>query len=671
MATTVTSTHRGTSSLAVAPTQNTAPVHEFRCLYTRDLHKKTKKWHDGSLRFHTFNRRVMVYDDAKNYIGDLHYTQDEDFAEGVEIQLDRGVKVEVGERLGETQTDLAPILERQRPEKAVPEPRQPTHLTARPQSTGFSQRPKSLLEVLGPSQGRLGRSRLPLQSPYEQRQPIARSEPAQPPAKRRRLSSDKENQAEIDTPRTRPSQTAVTKVVRSTKTTLPSSHRREDPVVFEEVLDISSDEEPPRPRHRGAEQQQGQRKIAKKPKEKTKSSSEPTKARRATTQKAVRSSCKTGPPKSVLNKHQGAPENQQSTVSAAATTSRSSVQLTARLLLSQPKPRTKLTCVLPFERAPSMKGTAETRTDDPRARGSNDVDPATSEGAGSRSRDQESEPNSNEGRRSPTQISSSRTSSPEGSNHSSHICSSPLFLPEDTSRHSSPTPKPLWTQEDILFPDFATTGLSPSSARQQQSQDNVSNRVDGPNTHRQGDSGSDTVAVPLRTVAENDAAQEDFSRPPAVPPHVDDTTARTFRRVLSDNDAMDNDGLGQGSVLSGVNRSPLKSLDNLKSRPRPAMLKTPTMTHRCASDTATMDNQLGGLVRLDSPDFPKGEVGPWTAEEAFLLFDWWPPDKEKPSFWDAHMDKPSAQTVVSGPGRGCHAGITTARQFLRDDVDAL
>ncbi|EXJ79649.1 hypothetical protein A1O3_07928 [Capronia epimyces CBS 606.96] len=104
MATTVTSTPRGTSSLTVAPTQNTAPVHEYRCLYTRDLHKKAKKWHDGSLRFHTFNRRVMVYDDAKNYIGDLHYTQEEEFADGVEIQLDRGVKVEVASREGRAAT---------------------------------------------------------------------------------------------------------------------------------------------------------------------------------------------------------------------------------------------------------------------------------------------------------------------------------------------------------------------------------------------------------------------------------------------------------------------------------------------------------------------------------------------------------------------------------------
>ncbi len=81
--TSTTPTHREPASLTVPPTQNTAPVHEFRCLYTRDLHKKAKKWHDGSLRLHTFNQRVMVYDDAKNYIGDLHYRQEEEFGEGV------------------------------------------------------------------------------------------------------------------------------------------------------------------------------------------------------------------------------------------------------------------------------------------------------------------------------------------------------------------------------------------------------------------------------------------------------------------------------------------------------------------------------------------------------------------------------------------------------------
>ena len=48
-------------------------------MFSHDLRKKQKKWHDGSLRFHTFNKRVMVYDDTKNFVGDLHYRDEEDF----------------------------------------------------------------------------------------------------------------------------------------------------------------------------------------------------------------------------------------------------------------------------------------------------------------------------------------------------------------------------------------------------------------------------------------------------------------------------------------------------------------------------------------------------------------------------------------------------------------
>jgi Protein of unknown function (DUF2439) len=201
----MTSTVRGTPSLSVTPTQNTAPVFEFRCLYTHDLRKKKKIWHDGSLRFHTFNRRVMVYDDSKNYIGDSHWREKGEFNEGEELKLDKGVMVEVGERIGHTETDLVPvILEKRRPELASSPPRVPfpSHSYSsvhRPANNISQARPKSLAAVLGASQGPIGRARLPARSPFEQRhdniqQQVERREDR--PAKRPRTANgrtDKEN----------------------------------------------------------------------------------------------------------------------------------------------------------------------------------------------------------------------------------------------------------------------------------------------------------------------------------------------------------------------------------------------------------------------------------------------------------------------------------------------
>lgn len=100
----------------VAPSQNTAPVLEYRCLYTHDLRRKAKRWQDGHLRFHTFNKRVMVYDLLRNFIAGSHWqpepgskaTQVED---GDELTLDKnGVMVQVEEREGVVHTDLSGLL---------------------------------------------------------------------------------------------------------------------------------------------------------------------------------------------------------------------------------------------------------------------------------------------------------------------------------------------------------------------------------------------------------------------------------------------------------------------------------------------------------------------------------------------------------------------------------
>jgi hypothetical protein len=103
--------------------------------------------------------------------------------------------------------------------------------------------------------------------------------------------------------------------------------------------------------------------------------------------------------------------------------------------------------------------------------------------------------------------------------------------------------------------------------------------------------------------------------------------------------------------------------------------RSPEKIQRCASDTAMLDNPIDTKRPTSVHEGGKDEQGPWTSEEAFLLFDWWPPSLEKPAFWDAAAaavaSKPLPhQPPAAGPGNA-FPPIRTARQFLSDDVNAL
>jgi Protein of unknown function (DUF2439) len=245
-------TARGAPSYLPPPTQNTAPVHEYRCMWTRDAHKKhsNRKYHDGSLKFHTFNARVMLYDQDRRYIGDLHYRQDEEFGEGLELRLDRGVLVDVYERFGETQTDLDQVVnQRTRDESATkhtsPQAARQLHLTA----AASQQKPRPLKDVLRASQGHLGRARIPYKSPYEQRHALADIQPVQPPPKKPKVSpAGKENTPHPISkgPIVRPATGMPTKT--SPSPVEPKAKpAKDDVVVFQEVLDLCSDEETVKP----------------------------------------------------------------------------------------------------------------------------------------------------------------------------------------------------------------------------------------------------------------------------------------------------------------------------------------------------------------------------------------------------------------------------------------
>lgn len=162
-------------SLTVPSTQNTAPILDFRCLYTHDLRRKAKRWQDGTLRFHTFNKRIMVYDLSKNFIGDHHWCEKDPLQDGDELELDKGVLIQVGDSTGTTIQDLSGLFEKRKkaqpgtPGRATPTKPGPVS-TTRAIPVQLSQlRPKSLNALLGTPKGPLGRATVPSKSPCQLR----------------------------------------------------------------------------------------------------------------------------------------------------------------------------------------------------------------------------------------------------------------------------------------------------------------------------------------------------------------------------------------------------------------------------------------------------------------------------------------------------------------------
>ncbi|KAL5087523.1 hypothetical protein Trisim1_007745 [Trichoderma cf. simile WF8] len=94
------------------PSSSSSSILEFICLYSHDLRRKKKRWQDGKLKFHTFNKKYVVYDDGGGFVGDGHWQGDEsEFTEGVEMNLDRGmVIVQVLECTGSKEQDLGEVL---------------------------------------------------------------------------------------------------------------------------------------------------------------------------------------------------------------------------------------------------------------------------------------------------------------------------------------------------------------------------------------------------------------------------------------------------------------------------------------------------------------------------------------------------------------------------------
>lgn len=194
--------HTPAAPTAIPLTQNTAPVIEFRCLFTSDIRRKQKRWQDGRLKFHTFNKRVMVYDERLNFVGDTHW-HDYHIDEGEELELDRAaILVQVADCLGSRDQDLTELLDhrtKQREERAAV--RRPSsspaevpfdNLRIARQPTGYSKlSQKPLSALLGTPTGHHGRALLPTTSPFEDRQKEQRQErdTQERPSKRRKAES--------------------------------------------------------------------------------------------------------------------------------------------------------------------------------------------------------------------------------------------------------------------------------------------------------------------------------------------------------------------------------------------------------------------------------------------------------------------------------------------------
>ena len=175
-------------------TRTTAPVLKFTCLYTHDLKRKHKRWQDGRLEFHTFNRRVMVYDDGGNFVGDTHRTKSHDVGDGDEFQLDRGnVIVQVAERVGQRDQDITEIFSRKPKAQENSTRTFQGLLTPRvkPSASNPQMRHLPLQSLLSTPGRQIGRAVIPSVSPFERRNQTPGEADHQP--KRRRLDTPSTN----------------------------------------------------------------------------------------------------------------------------------------------------------------------------------------------------------------------------------------------------------------------------------------------------------------------------------------------------------------------------------------------------------------------------------------------------------------------------------------------
>ncbi|KAL1864164.1 hypothetical protein VTK73DRAFT_6124 [Phialemonium thermophilum] len=181
-------------------TGSSAAVIEYLCLFTHDLRRKQKRWQDGRVKYHTFNRRIMVYDDRGNFVGDAYWQSDGDFDVGEELELERGgAIVQVSDCVGQQTQDLSELLDKRVREKgqrhvSVSPGNAPSLGRGGPQdqqtSSHFQLRHRPLTELIQTPAGRHGRAVVPMDSPFDQRhgsRNVGTTPSSERQAKRRKL----------------------------------------------------------------------------------------------------------------------------------------------------------------------------------------------------------------------------------------------------------------------------------------------------------------------------------------------------------------------------------------------------------------------------------------------------------------------------------------------------
>jgi Protein of unknown function (DUF2439) len=674
---------RGTSSLTVAPTQNTAPVFEFRCLYTHDLRKKKKIWHDGSLRFHTFNRRVMVYDDAKNYIGDAHWRETGEFQEGEELKLDKGVLVEVGEQIGHTETDLAPIiLEKRRPENPCSPSRVPPSnaysSTLRTAGTASQARPKSLAAVLGASQGPIGRARVVARSPFEQRQDNVRQQPessGERPAKKPRMATEKENVVyNFNSVRQIPSSAPRT-TARSEARRGRVSPGRQKPAFSEKSLEASANLLPRPPANptqlASREEARSQNEIPP-----VEENIRPSYLKMGTsTRKSVRKvveRCSSPISAPRQTSKQRSPEHRlaartretihgEASARDSAENARASAgKLTNRLRFATEKPRRKLMYknLHPHGVREGISRTREKRGD-PQKQEREKMKFTLNELKNSE-RSQppdalifdlvsEGEGDSTRGAQTPIRGREARIAreSPSSSTHFgvNSRSSSPLFV------GLSPDLQSLPASQKSVGEDFEppAQSMSPNQGITESEGPELLKDPRGLSSINDNEAGGTlatnglvtkpvALAHPPSTLTLFDQRLLRTSAEMQLPPEQThpqiSPNQRPFSRILSETDAHPQRREVFGSRLSprAAAMATAGRAQRIPNRPQQPF-KSPSKMQRSVSDTSHLLRRTAVLVRDANVDAAvEAGFDPWSAPEAYLLFDWWPPGKEKPSF---------------------------------------
>lgn len=243
------------SSSALHPPQSTATILEFRCLYTTDLRRKQKRWQDGRLKFHTFNKRVMVYDEKANFVGDTHWVQDHDFDEGEELELERGgVIVQVADCIGTKNQDLSDLLDKRAREKearasvrgirpslqGTPGTDVPINRLAAP-AFSLQLNSNSFENLAETPMRRTGRAIMPKISPYDERQKSFKDNKNERLAKRRKLILP-ESRSGYAQNLTGATLTLSGQPTSSAPLRLDTSRARTTKVQDVETIDITSDE---------------------------------------------------------------------------------------------------------------------------------------------------------------------------------------------------------------------------------------------------------------------------------------------------------------------------------------------------------------------------------------------------------------------------------------------